>query len=118
MAEKKQYFMEVAGYIRHDVFKQVEEHFDKFGAHELHIYPYNSEGFQLFAISNMPMDRDYVGTIMCEALEADIQPNGMENLLPTEPREFTCMGKVYHHIGWVHGYEHDSVSPTDDKYEV
>lgn len=126
----KNYVAVVNGYVRHGIYQQVEQMVHKHctseecnsGDYGVHIYPYNSEGYQLFVVSCLPIPSScWLGSLLCETMDVDKDrfkstPNGGIWELP-EPHVLETDGYEYCYVGGIHGYDYDSSSPDDDRYE-
>lgn len=127
----KQYIIVVAGYIRHSMLNEIEDAFSERVGYSLdedeigiHIYPYNSEGYQTFVVSNraIPTHEVNLGTLECETAEVDDQKGneGIKNagvVIYDEPVPVTVDDHEFLYLGGMHGYDYDSTSPDDDRYE-
>ena len=126
----KRFVAVIGGYPRHEVYESLERHMDEHNEpvgtetdEGMHFYPCNSEGYQMWVVSNFPIpDIDLVDI----TLEGDEVDGRRYNEGRTkaggelhDPVEITVdSGNKYWYIGGLLGYSSDEVTPEgDDRYE-
>jgi hypothetical protein len=118
----RQYLVVVGGYIRGEVYGTIEKQLARVGSTEdsIHIYPYNSEGYQLHLVSNTVIPTEDVCNLIsaCNDMDGD---NNMDTDICDETKTFyTSPMKInnsdwdiatgeYHYLGSIVGYDYEGM---------
>lgn len=118
----KKYVIIIDGYVRNEVYEKIVSALDTRVGYCLdgeyngvHIYPYNTEGYQLFVASNHSIPSDDLNDVVCSSgdVDSDMQKTGKyplagnclyeeESLLPRE--DWDELSDDYYYIGAIKGY--------------
>lgn len=131
MSEKVILVVSMDGYPKHGLDERVRAMFDANEPHGAwmhrgygyHQYYYNSEGWQLMYFTNYSIpdstnDIDVWSHIWNYEEELEGSEFSGHEIQFSKPYEFEVDGQKYKYIGRIHGYNHDSTDPSDERYEA
>jgi len=121
----KRFVVVIDGYVRKEVYDELYEAFSKNVGYELdsdfngvHVYPYNTEGYQLFVASNAAIPSSDLNDLVCACSDIDAMEynKGVQDaggILYETPIQVGTEGwdisQEYWFLGGIRGYDSEGV---------